>query len=314
MKYLFGPVNSRRLGLSQGIDLIPSGVCNFNCVYCEVTQEKKLCLERRQYTPTHDIIEELTALFADKRRVRALDVFTITASGEPTLHSGIGEIIAAVKGAASQPLSVLTNGGTLHLPKVRDALYGADIVIPSLDAARPQAFRRINRPAPGSELGGIISGIRDFTREFKGQVWLEILLVKGINDHPDDLKALREAVAAIAPERVQLNTVARPPKESFATALSRSELQAAAKLLDYKTEIIASFKSEPKEAARNLDEEELIALLRRRPGRGKDIAQALRLEEKTVTTHLRELLRQDRVSTTDYQGELYWQVELSKTN
>jgi len=225
MKHLFGPVNSRRLGLSQGIDLLPPKTCNFNCIYCEINRAPQLSCDRGEHVPTEVILAELDELLADKAKVRDLDVFTITASGEPTLHTGIGEIIRYIKEKTDKPVAILTNGSQLYQQEVQEALMAADIVIPSLDAARPESFRRVNRPAKCSvDLETIIKGMVDFSRKFTGEIWLEILLVENINDTPEDISALKKAIAGIRPTRVQLNTVARPPYESFARPLSRRRM------------------------------------------------------------------------------------------
>lgn len=226
MKHLFGPVKSRRLGLSQGIDLLPPKTCNFNCIYCEINKAPQLSCDRGEHVPTETIIAEIDELLADEARVRDLDVFTITASGEPTLHTGIGAIIRHIKEKTDKPVAILTNGSQLHLQEVRQDLSAADIVIPSLDAARPESFRRVNRPAKCSaDLETIIRGIIEFSREFSGEIWLEVLLVENINDSPEDIAALKQAVARIRPTRVQLNTVARPPFEAFAKPLTRRRME-----------------------------------------------------------------------------------------
>ncbi len=306
MKYLFGPVNSRRLGRSQGIDLIPNNVCNFNCIYCEVGARGQISGERREYTPTAEIIAELEQLFADEARVTAIDVFTVTATGEPTLHLGIGKVIAYLKGKTTKPVAVLTNGSLLSLPEVRLALLAADIVIPSLDAARPVSYRKINRPLASADLESIIAGLQQFGREFKGQVWLEILLAKGINDQPEDIVALKEAIQRINPSRVQLNTVVRPPLEKFAQPLSHEELLQVAAQLGDKVEIIATFTHGASKNFTPLQAEEIVQMLQRRPCTTADIREALNLEPGAVNECLQELALAGRIKATSHAGKDYW--------
>jgi wyosine [tRNA(Phe)-imidazoG37] synthetase (radical SAM superfamily) len=306
MKYLFGPVNSRRLGLSQGIDIIPAGICNFNCVYCEVSRAKQLTSQRQEYTPVKEIIAEIDSIFANKESAQAIDVFTITASGEPTLHTGIGAVIKAIKAKTDKPVTVLTNGGLLHLSEVRDDLALADIVVPSLDAASDASFRRINRPAPDTNLEKIIAGIATFKQEFQGELWLEVLLVKKINDTPEDIAALKEAVLSIKPDKVQLNSVIRPPFESFCKPLSHEKLQTIAKELGNKVEIIASFSKKDKIINKDIQQCDIIELLKRRPGTTNDICEALRANPDQIEHLLTQLVQKDAISSTQHSSKKYW--------
>jgi wyosine [tRNA(Phe)-imidazoG37] synthetase (radical SAM superfamily) len=309
MKYLFGPVNSRRLGLSQGVDLLPSGICNFNCIYCEINRPKKLSLERKEYFPTGEIIDEIHSLFSDKKKAAALDVFTITASGEPTLHSGIGAIIQTIKERTAKPVTVLTNGGLLHVKEVRQDLADADIVIPSLDSARVQSFQKINRPAPGAALEKIIQGIAEFGRKFKGKLWLEILIAEGVNDSPEDICELKKAIAKIKPDKIQLNTVVRPPFESFARPVSEAGLNDIAEKLEGEIEIIARFTKKDGESLQNVGQSDIIELLQRRPATEKDICESLRAEEAEVQQHLAQLAKAQIIVAAKHTSRIYWTIK-----
>ncbi|MDX1775279.1 MAG: radical SAM protein [Desulfobulbales bacterium] len=329
MKHLFGPVNSRRLGLSQGIDLLPPKTCNFNCIYCEINKAPQLSCERGEHVPTEEIIKEIDGLLEDEARVGALDVFTITASGEPTLHTGIGAIIRHIKEKTDKPVAILTNGSQLYLQEVRQDLLAADIVIPSLDAARPQSFRRVNRPAKCSaDLATIINGIIRFTEEFTGEVWLEILLVADINDFPEDIAAMTEVIARIRPARVQLNTVARPPYESFAKPLT------AARIAEVKREIekeydgpvdiltrskessisdtgkgreasLSKFPSQPPEG-------NIIEMLARRPCTAAEIAAALHLNPEHAADVIKGLVNSGRLAVKIHGGKKYYRTSVGQ--
>jgi len=318
MKYLFGPVNSRRLGLSQGIDILPAKICNYNCIYCEVGATTELTCERREYVPVEAILAEIDGLLAQPERLAALDFFTVTASGEPTLHAGIGRIIRYLKERAAKPVAVLTNGSLFHLPEVRHDLAAADVVVPSLDAVNPDSFRRINRPAGCCATPEqMVEGLHLFGREFAGQVWLEILLVKGVNDRPEDLAALRRAIARINPARVQLNTVARPPLERFAHPLSGEELTGIAALLredyDGMVELLVEVvdpggaESRPHREAQHL-ENDIEQMLRRRPCTAADIASALRQSRERVQAALTKLTDERRIGQTEHDGKEYFQA------
>ncbi|MBU2537243.1 MAG: radical SAM protein [Proteobacteria bacterium] len=308
MKYVFGPVNSRRLGISLGIDLVPPKICNFNCIYCEIGATTTHTCARKEYIPLSELLAEIDTVLADRELLNHLDVFTITASGEPTLHSGIGKIIRYIKEKSDKPVVVLTNGSLLYLPEVRQDLLAADIVIPSLDAAREESYRRINRPAACSPLAELIEGLITFRKEFSGKFWLEILLASKINDSPEDIAALVAAVKEINPDKVQLNTVARPPLESFAKPLTRTELEGVARQLPGEVEILVDFSTRDREKFRNLSEDEIIEMLKRRPCTSNDVSEALNLDPDTTQIILHQLAASGRIIETKHHDKRYYQT------
>ena len=308
MKHLFGPVNSRRLGISQGIDLVPSKICNFNCIYCEIGATTTLTCTRREYIPLPELLAEIDTVLADRELLAHLDVFTITASGEPTLHSGIGRIIRYLKEKTDKPVVVLTNGGLFYLPEVRHDLLEADIVIPSLDSAREESYRRINRPLACSPLSELIEGLVAFRKEFSGKLWLEILLAKGINDSDEDIAALISAVEKIRPDKVQLNTVARPPLEIFAKPLTREELEAVARRIPGPVEILVDFTTREREKFRNISEDEIIEMLKRRPCTSNDVSEALNLDPDIAQFMLQQLADSGRIIETTHHDKRYYQI------
>lgn len=325
MKHLFGPVNSRRLGFSQGIDLLPPKTCNFNCIYCEINKAPQLSCDRGEHVPNEIILAEIDELLKDEVRVSDLDVFTITASGEPTLHTGIGTVIRYIKEKTDKPVAILTNGSQLYLKEVRQDLLAADIVIPSLDAARPESYRRVNRPAKCSpDLETMIKGIADFSREFAGEVWLEILLVESINDSPEDIAALNKVIGRIRPTRVQLNTVARPPFESFANPLSHKRMEEVKREIEKRFEgpvdiLTGSRKDEPSDSGKGREsslksfssdkaEGEIIEMLSRRPCTAMDIAFTMNLEVESISEILKDMERQGSLSVKIHGGKKYYRA------
>ena len=293
MNFLFGPVNSRRLGRSLGIDLLPEKICNFDCIYCEVGPTTKLTCSCREWVPTAEIIAEIDEYLASEERCSRVDVFTITAGGEPTLHSGIGEIIAYLKKRTGKPVVVLTNGTTLHLKAVRRDLCQADIVIPSLDTVMPASLRKLNRPASCFNLEEAVEGLVTFSHEFSGRLWLEILIARDINDTEEEVLALREVIKRMRIDRVQLNTVVRPPLLSYARPVSGQRLLAFAQLLSWEggplVEVIADVpkaddttakqdtKEDTKGTLRTPQEirQEVLTMLKRRPCTEEDIRKTL---------------------------------------
>jgi wyosine [tRNA(Phe)-imidazoG37] synthetase (radical SAM superfamily) len=308
MKHLFGPVNSRRLGLSLGIDLLPRKTCSFDCIYCEQGTTTALTCVRREYIPTGEICDEIDRFLVDPTRAARVDVFTVTASGEPTLHSGLGEIIRHLKKKTNKPVAVLTNGSLLHLGEVRCELGLADIVVPSLDSARLESFRKINRPAREVELGAIIDGLVALRQEGRGELWLETLFVRGVNDSAADITALNHALRLIQPHRIQCNTVVRPPAEAFAAPLTPAALKEVQEQLAGPSAAIGDFSQQASDAPRIAAAAEILPMLKRRPCTTGDICQALGTDRATTEELLASLLKDRLVQQINHNNQEYYQV------
>jgi len=208
VKHVFGPVASRRLGISLGVDIIPYKTCSLDCIYCECGRTTDLTLQGKHYIDPLIVLDEIKEIIASEKHIQYI---TFSGSGEPTLNKDIGKIILGIKAMTSIPIAVLTNGTLLYLKDVRDAIINADVVLPSLDAVTPRIFARINQPHPQLDINSIIRGLVDFRKEFKGEIWLEVFIAKGINDSDRELANLYRTVKKIQPHRVQLNSLDRPP-------------------------------------------------------------------------------------------------------
>ncbi len=291
MTHLFGPVNSRRLGLSLGVDLIPRKTCPLDCIYCEVGPTTRCTLTRFEYR-SEEILGELQEYFSGHS---APDFVTLAGSGEPTLNLGLERIIAGTKRLTAAPVAVLTNGALLHLPEVRRELARADVVLPSLDAATEETFQSINRPHPGLSLEMLLSGLKALRADFPGHIWLEVMILKGLNDTEAELAALKTAIAAISPDRVQLNTAVRPGVEDFARPLDQDEMEAVAGYLGSKAEVIAACqRAAPTTSA--CDDAVLVEMLARRPMTAADLARALGLPLSQVRQRLFYLCQTGQVA------------------
>jgi wyosine [tRNA(Phe)-imidazoG37] synthetase (radical SAM superfamily) len=220
-KHLFGPVPSRRLGMSLGVDLVPHKICTLDCVYCECGVTNKLTMQRKEYILFERVTEELKEYFENSPKP---DYITLTGSGEPTLNSRIGEIIDYIKGNFDVKVAVLTNGTLLWMPEVRKEISKADLVLPSFDAAVFDDFQKINKPTPELNLQTYLQGIIDFRKEYKGQIWLEILILPGFNDCKTNIVTLKHAILQIKPDRVQVNTLDRPGTIDNLRAATLAEL------------------------------------------------------------------------------------------
>lgn len=221
--HLFGPVHSRRLGRSLGIDLVPFKTCSYDCVYCECGHTTRETRERSEFFPLSEVLQELDDYLSCSP---PLDFITFSGSGEPTLSSSIGKVIRFIKHTfPAYRVAVLTNGSLLSQPEVREDLLAADIVLPTLSSVFDSTFRKIHRPAPGISAGQIVAGLELFRREFSGEIWLEIFLIPGINTDIRELEGLREAIGRICPDRVQLNTLDRPGSEDWVRPAPSAELE-----------------------------------------------------------------------------------------
>jgi len=291
MPTIFGPVPSRRLGRSLGIDVVPHKTCTYNCVYCEAGPTTSLTLDRQAFVNPDLVLGELADYF--RQHPGSVDVLTFAGAGEPTLYLPLGDLIREIKKRyPSYPLMVLTNGSLLWDPAVRRDLMEADRVVPSLDATLEEVFRRVNRPHPRLKLSRILEGLFAFREEYPCPLHVEVALVRGVNDTRAALENLREILDALDPPRVELNTVVRPPAVPGMMGLEPHEMEEARRILGAdRTEILGSF-VHPSAAGSDADlEERILAMIRRRPCDQEEMARSLAVgphELESVVKKLRE--------------------------
>ncbi len=303
--HIFGPVPSRRLGYSLGVDILPLKTCNLNCVYCELGRTNRETNRRKAWVPAAVILPEIEKALKTTDRI---DFITLSGSGEPTLNTELGEMIRGIKDMTDIPVAVITNGTLLWLPEVREDLHMADLVLPSLDAADKTAFKKINRPHGTLDLEKIIDGLTVFRSEYHGPIWLEILLARGINDSPEQIQALVEAVRRIQPDKVQLNTVVRPPAEAGIEPLSHEELVSLRKKFGERAEVIAHFEAgEQKNLSRDV-EAEVVALCARRPVTLEEIVASLGFARQEVDRAIASLVFDGRLAAVPHGRKVYYTV------
>jgi len=240
MKYLYGPVASRRLGLSLGVDIVPFKVCTLNCVYCQLGETTEMTTERKEYVPIKEVLAELREVIS--RDLQA-DFITIGGSGEPTLNSRLGELIDGIRKITKIPVAILTNGTLLYRRDVRADCAKADVVLPSLDAGDKRAFEEVNCPHKDILIENLISGLCLFRKEFAGQIWLEVFLIEGLNTDADQIAKIKEAIERIQPDKIQLNTAVRPTTRAGINKVDPQKLQEIAQQLGEKCEVVADFSS-----------------------------------------------------------------------
>ena len=302
-RFVYGPVPSRRLGLSLGIDVVPFKVCSYDCLYCQLGRTKKKTIERHAFFSAKEILSEVRSYYEKTGRA---DYFTISGSGEPTLYLCIEEVIEGLKAMSDIPVAVITNGSLLWQKEVQSALLSCDLLVPSLDSASEGSFRYINEPFPSLELPRIISGMADLCSKFKGRVWLKIMLLDGVNTSPEELRSLKEAIERINPERVQLNTPVRPTRSGLAKPVDIDTLKSVAAVFGDKAEVIADFKPKACTQESEADDKRVLGLLKRRPCRVQDLAAALSVSPLLLEKALERLERQGCVHHTRKDGELFF--------
>jgi len=306
-QYVYGPVPSRRLGRSLGIDLVPFKRCTYDCVYCQLGRTTDKTLERRHYVATKKILTEL------ERKLAAGDTpdyITLSGSGEPTLNSGIGDLIGKIKGLTDIPVAVITNGSLLWMREVQDALMAADLVLPSLDAGDEQLFRYVNRPHRSISFDLMVDGITAFIRRFQREVWLEVFLLGGVTGIRAEVDKIASIVGRIGPARVQLNTVSRPPAEEFVLPVDQDQLERFRRFFPKPVEVISGNKPSKCRPARapTVTDATILALLRRRPCTFADVASGLGVHAMEALKHLEALVKAGKATTVLAGGRTFYAV------
>lgn len=305
--HIFGPVISRRLGRSLGIDLIPFKTCSYNCAYCECGATTDLTSQRREFFPVHEIITQLDTVLSSSPK---LDYITFAGSGEPTLSLSLGPVLAHLKKNYEEyKIAVLTNGSLCTDPAVRRDLLPADLVSPTITTTTQEIFERIHRPVPGLSVAGIIQGLENLRNDYSGQIWLEVFLIPGLNTTENELGSLRSAVYHIRPDRIQLNYLDRPGTEAWVSSPDPLQLK---RIQEFFTEgeipvDITGFN----EPGTLLTQDDSIALidetLRRRPCTAEDIAHMTGLQGPEVRKKLALMVQQGIVQAkSGERGIFYW--------
>jgi len=292
-KHVYGPVPSRRLGRSLGVDLVPLKTCNYNCIYCQLGPTARTTVQRADYTPVEAVVEEVRARLEQGAEP---DWITLGGSGDPTLHASFGRVAEGIRRFTSVPICLLTNGGLFGNPEVRAACAEVDLVVPNLDAADEEAFQRINRPHPGTTLEGVVSGLEALRAESKGQIWLEVFLVLGLNSSDTDIEQFNALISRIRPDRIQLNTAVRPPAEATVRPVPRERLEEICSMMGERAEVIAdvdALQGMPESAA---TAELVLEMLRRRPCTIEDIATGLAIHRHEAIKLVRTLLEGGQVA------------------
>ena len=306
MKYCYGPVPSRRLGRSLGIDIIPSKTCNYQCIYCQLGKTNHFTNSKQDFFPKEEIIREIgEAITLNEQKT---DYITFVGSGEPTLYKNLKDLILFVKDYTKKPICVITNGSLLFETEVQDALFLADVILPSLDAGDEHDFIKINRPHPDLNFSRIVEGMEDFRKKHEGKFWLEVMLMKGINDGRKSLMKIKKKIDAINPDRIDINVPIRPPTENWVSIPDKKTLPLLKEIFgDYYNMNYPEF-GEFDVYSSNF-KKEFLAIIERHPMRQDQIIETFStpcFNEKDILNNLKSLESSQVIKKWVYNDQIFW--------
>lgn len=310
MNYVFGPVSSKRLGQSLGVDLLPSKSCTWNCVYCQLGRTKEYVTERREFFPKEEILSEILDAVSSGKKI---DWITFVGSGETTLYKGLDWLIAEVKKATEIPVAVITNGSLLSLLEVRKELLRADAVLPSLNAGSAELFERIDRAAPGFTFENHVEGLRLFRQEYRGKLWVEVMLIRGLNDSEAALNDMADVLAEIRPDMIHLVLPTRPAPESMVGIPDEELVQRAVFILSAAAPVLHPAKGEMNLGSADDLLDTVAAIASRHPVQERELETALGKlfdgDAAKIREALDSLFASGRFDKVRQGEELYWIVK-----
>lgn len=301
-KYLFGPVPSRRLGRSMGVDLTPLKTCTLDCIFCQLGRTTNKTLDRHEYAPVWHVQSELDAWIKGGGKA---DYITLSGSGEPTLHTRFGDVLRFANERTKLPTALLSNGTMFWQPAVREAANRADLVKLSLSAWDQASFEHINKPHSELCFSMILEGYGAFRRMFQGKLWLEVFLIWGTNSALADVEKIAALANPIGFDEIHLNTAVRPPAEEFALPMPQEKLEALTGLFHPTAKVIAEFPSD-KSADVAANEGTILAMLKRRPCTAQQIAEVFGMHLNEVSKYLGNLSRMGKIRSQDSGREGYF--------
>jgi wyosine [tRNA(Phe)-imidazoG37] synthetase (radical SAM superfamily) len=301
MSYVFGPVPSRRLGRSLGVDIVPFKTCTYDCVYCQLGRTTCRTIARKEWVPLDNVLDEVKSKLSTRP-----DYITLSGSGEPTLFSWLGDLIDGIKNLTDIPVALLTNGSLLWQRDVCENVRDVDLLIPSLDAGDEAMFRRVNRPHEAISFGRLIDGLVASRAACRGEYWLEVFLLAGGTGTEAEVRKMAKYASLIKPDRVQINTVTRPPAESSAAGVSHKRLDELSRLFDPPAEVVADYHHVHEQVQFSASRDEVLSLLRRRPCSIDGIAQGLSMHPNEVVKYVEVLHAEKLLETRWISGTCYY--------
>ena len=320
---VYGPVPSRRLGRSLGVNPIPFKTCNYSCVYCQLGRTTHMTNQRKDFFPPEELLNEIRRVIEVESSHREIDFVTFVGEGEPTLCKSLGWLIRKTKEIADIPIAVDTNGSLLYREDVRNDLSQADIVMPSLDAGTAETYRKINRPHRGLDFETVVEGLERFRRDYNGEIWVEVMLIKGLNDSAGELKAIKSRLEKIQPDRTYINVPIRPPAEPWAVPPDKEAITLAHAILnddnvvDITEEETGDFSTE----GFTNPEDAILAIIRRHPMREGQVIDTLRnlsFKKKALPTKydihdsIKRLEESGKIKKLKYRENVFWLTDEEK--
>lgn len=302
MKYVFGPVPSRRLGRSLGIDLVPFKTCTYDCIYCQLGRTTTKTVERHEWAVLNDVLHELRETLANT----SADFITLSGSGEPTLHLHLDTLIRGIRLITDTPVAVLTNGSLLWRTDVREELLEADLVVPSLDAGNDALFRAVNRPHEHITFEKLLEGLAAFRKAYRGEYWLEVFLLAGYTGDESEVQGIIEWTKQIQPNRVQLNTATRPTAEKCARKIDQARLAELAKHFEPAAEVIADYRDVHAKEEFQEGRETVLSMVQRRPCSIEHICSGLAMHRNTVIKYLDDLEKKGLIQPRESNGQVFY--------
>jgi wyosine [tRNA(Phe)-imidazoG37] synthetase (radical SAM superfamily) len=306
-KYIYGPVPSRRLGWSLGLDIIPLKTCSQNCRYCQLGMNSDVTIKRQEYVDISLVLKELERKLAEDVKI---DRITISGSGEPTLNSGIGRLITGIKALTDIPMVVITNGSLLWDPQVRKELLAADTVMPSLDAVDQATFEMVNQPHKSITFEKHLEGLIKFRQEYSGQYWLEVFLLEGLNTSDQQIEAFAEHISRINPDRVQLNTAVRPVTDPAAKTVPQEKMNEIAKRLGGKAEVIAAFSKQNAGQSHYTSRSDVLETLKRRPCTIEGLSKSLDVNASVISKIISSLSEEKLIIAEQREEGIFYKFKL----
>ncbi|MCB0137736.1 MAG: radical SAM protein [Caldilineaceae bacterium] len=306
MKYVYGPIPSRRLGRSLGVDPIPLKTCNWNCVYCQLGRSTPLTNERRDYIPPEAILAEVAEVLG-RHSAGEIDYVSFVGSGEPTLHASLGHMIRAVKAMTAIPVAVITNGALLYREAVRRALLPADVVMPTVSAGTAEIFRRIHRPHADAGFERLIEGVTAFRAEYSGQLWVEVMLIRNLNDTVAALRDLAAVLRAIKPDQVHIVLPERPPAEEWVEPVDAEALLRVEAILGAEAHVVHPHVQSLDVSGYATPHEAIAGIVKRHPMSQAQLERALRgWRPEEVDAAIVGLAREGVIRPVDRLGVRFW--------
>ena len=308
-RYVFGPVPSRRLGRSLGINNIPPKNCTYSCVYCQLGRTMNLTVERRTFTDPDEGLGEVSKA-VERVGEENIDYITFVPDGEPTLDLNLGRIVSGLREITSVRLAILTNSSLMYRPDVREDLTKFDLVSIKVDSVDGKVYRRVNRPHPSIKLDTVLDGIRRFTAEYEGTVISETMLIDGLNDDPDCVEGVAEFLAEIEVDKAFISIPTRPPAEAWAKAASEQRVVEAyevfrERLGEGRVETLIGYEGSEFALASGDVRRDVLGIMAVHPMRLDYFREVVGRGGGNPDTLMSELLREGLVRVVEYRGHKF---------